>query len=223
MGYSMKMGSKEINSPSAFSMKQSAMMMHHDKKLVGIKTEKTVTPNPPREGYHTTGNRTTYRTTSTFESNSGTPPYQGSQNFQIAFGEARKRGDKTFTFNNKSYTTELAPPSSGKNRSIKVDEITATGVGIKKYKPTITASILDRKIDIPGKVTPGGGNGGGKIKKKKKRKKLKIKLPQINLPRIQLPSLRLGLFKKCPRGGCPHIRTQFLEKLRRKNRRKARR
>ena len=121
-------------------------------KLIGIKTEKIVTPNPPKEGYHTTGNTTTYKTTSTYASNLKTPKSEKRKRFDIAFGEASKKGLKTFPFEGTIYTTEKTPGSNTPKTRKEITSITATGVGIKKYKPTLTGSILDRKVPDP--ITP---------------------------------------------------------------------
>ena len=84
----MKMGSKEQYSPTAFKTKDLAMLMHepgHKEKLISIKSDKKVVKNPPKEGYHTTGNTTTYTYTSTYGSNSKTPKSEKHKRFDIAF------------------------------------------------------------------------------------------------------------------------------------------
>lgn len=201
----MKMGSKQNNSPSAFSMKSSAMLMHvkghKDEKITNVSysVNKQKLPAKANE-YPGYGGTKTIRTMTTTSSIPGSSS-KGSNEFNFQFAQARKRGDKIFTFKGKQYTTELAKPK----KSVKTTTFTGETGGIKKLnlqgpsanvvldpiKPLISTT---NKI-IPPPTTP---------KKKKKRKKLKIKLPQINLPQIRLrpPNLRLRLGGGCRAGNC---------------------
>lgn len=202
----MKMGSKQNNSPSAFSMKSSAMLMHikghKDKTITNVSysVNKQKLPAKANE-YPGYGGTKTTRTMTTTSSTSGSPS-KGSNEFNFEFAQARKRGDKIFTFKGKKYTTELAKPK----KSVKTTTFTGETGGLKKLNlqgpsanilldPIKPPTIPTTNKIIPPQTTP---------KKKKKRKKLKIKLPQINLPQIRLrpPNLRLRLGGGCRAGNC---------------------
>jgi hypothetical protein len=255
MGYSMKMGSKQINSPSAFSMKQSAMMMHHDGKIISIDTDKKVEKLPPKEGYITGGKKITRTTTTRRGHSSSIPGPSGSKEFNIAFGEASRKGLKTFPFKGSDgeiriYTTEKAPNRKKSAVSVEKNTIVSTMGGIKANPINIKAPVLDKKVPKPNKIII----PPAPIKRKRKPFRPLGKKPfgrpgykrgaitkivrgagegigtagriagGITLGAVTLPfrAARNLFSPKCKGGGCPHVRTNYIQKLRRKNSRKRR-
>jgi hypothetical protein len=220
MGYSMKMGSKENYSPTAFKTKDLAMLMHNpghkDKTITNVSysVNKQKLPAKANE-YPGYGGTKTTRTMTTTSSTSGSPS-KGSDEFNFTFAQARKKGLETFPFKGKIYTTELAKPK----KSVKTITFTGETGGLKKLNlqgpsaNTLLDPIKPPTIPTTNKIIP----PKNKIKKKKKRKKLnlRLRLGEIQLPRIQLPSLRLGLGGGCKGYGCPNRRAQILKIIRRK-------
>lgn len=204
----MKMGSKQNNSPSAFSMKSSAMLMHvkgHEDKTitnVSYSVNKQKLPAKANE-YPGYGGIKTTRTMTTTSSTSGSPS-KGSNEFNFEFAQARKRGDKIFTFKGKKYTTELGKPK----KSVKTTTFTGETGGLKKLNLQGPSANVDISPVKP--ITPPSKKIIRPPKPPKKKKKFKntdvgkfvrsigdIQLPR--LPKITLPKISLN---PCARGEC---------------------
>jgi len=200
MGYSMKMGSKQNNSPSAFSMKSSAMLMHvkghEDKPITNVSysVNKQKLPAKANEypGYGGTKTTRTMTTTSSIPGSSSI----GSNEFNFQFAQARKRGDEIFTFKGKQYTTELAKPK----KSVKTTTFTGETGGIKKLNlqgPSANVLLNPAKppIDTTNKIIPPSPPKPPKRKKKFRNTdvgKFVRSIGDIQLPQLRLPRIRLG-------------------------------
>ena len=81
--------------------------------------------------------------------------------FGKAFREARAAGDKTFTFNGKKYTTDLAPAvRAGVTAVMEVSETTTTLVAATPPKVTLVAPVKFAPLIVtvvPPKVVPDVG------------------------------------------------------------------
>ena len=212
MAYSMKMGSKQKNSPSVFSMKSSAMLMHikgHEDKMETTNTSYSVnTEKLPAKPDEYTGGTKTIRTITTTSSIPGSSS-KGSNEFNIAFGEANKKGLKTFSFKGKKYTTEAAKPK----KSVKTKTFTNETGGLKKLNlqgPAANVFLDPVKPPITpanNKIIPPPPEKTKKIKKKFKNTdvgKFVRSIGDIQLPQIRLraPNLRLRLGGGCRAGNC---------------------
>jgi hypothetical protein len=213
MGYSMKMGSKQNNSPTTFKTKDLAMLMHtpgHKKgKIISIDTNKKVEKLPPKEGYITGGKKITRTITTRRGNSSSIPSPSGSKEFNIAFGKASKQGLKTFPFEGSIYSTEKAPNRKKSAVSIEKNTIVSTTGGIKANPINIKASVLDKKVPKPSnKIIPPPSTTPKKKKKRKKKfrntdvGKFVRSIGDIQLPRLRPPNLRLRLGGGCRAGNC---------------------
>lgn len=214
----MKMGSKEQYSPTTFKTKDLAMLMHNpghkDGKIISIDTDKKVEKLPPKEGYITGGRKITRTITTRRGHSSSIPGPSGSAEFNIAFGEASKKGLKTFPFKGKIYTTEKAQNKRKSAVSVEKNTMVSTSAGIKANPINIKASVLDKKIQEPKKIIP--PKKTPPTRPPKRRKKFKNtdvgkfvrSIGDIQLPQIRLPKIRLG--GGGGGGGCASCRKKLL-------------
>lgn len=173
MGYSMKMGNRQNNSPTTFKTKDLVMLMHNpghkEGKIISIDTDKKVEKLAPKPGYITGGRKITRTITTRRGHSSSIPAPSGSKEFNIAFDKASKEGLKTFPFKGSIYSTEKAPNRKKSAVSVEKNTIVSTMGGIKANPINIKAPVLDKKVPKPSnKIIPPPSIT---TKKKKKRKK----------------------------------------------------
>ena len=96
--FAMQMGNKEVDTPTTFSTRDQGVMAMSTMYQTPDPNGETVTLDPNGE-----------TVTSIRQDEFEVPKYMGSQEFQSAFGAARKAGKKRFSFGGKIYNTKLGP------------------------------------------------------------------------------------------------------------------
>lgn len=167
---------------------------------------------PPKPGYITGGTETT-RTYTTVSGNNSA--YQGSSDFQTAFGQARKSGASTFDFGGKSYSTKIK--TSKPNINVTSTEFTTQTSGIKANPIEIKANVLLDPIKPPSPpdnkiISPPPTKPPKPPKRKKKFRNTDVgkfvrSIGDIQLPQIRLPRITLG---GSGGGGCKSCRKKLL-------------